>query len=77
MAAQTDEIKTDNYNQLYVIGRNRKCGTLTSFPERETAFEELHTQVSIKVVFIWQQFPSSDSRGWYFEEQAGEGQDRI
>lgn len=43
---------------------------------------DLHTQqvsvkLKVKAVFICQQFPPSDSRGWYFEEQAGEGKGMI
>ena len=45
---------------------------------------DLHTQVNaalrVKAVFFffsWQQLPSADSGGWYFEEQAGERKGRI
>lgn len=38
---------------------------------------EVSAALRIEAVFIWQQFIWSHSRGWYFEEQAGEGKGRI
>lgn len=39
--------------------------------------QQVSAALKVKAVSIWQQFLSRDSRGWYFEEQAGEGKGRI